>query len=141
MSAGSPHCVQGETWRDWASSIRQCWAKTQVIFGRISKSLAQTGSRMEDIVDNCKNTVAGTKRISCFLDQKPAEYNAQSMLGLLSIYNRLPAAIVERCGCVSSFQGALQDILVQRANAGELDWHRTFSPKVPWHSHPLTRHG
>ena len=62
-----------------------------------------------------------------------------SMLGLVQVYNRLPARIVEANGCVSSFQAALQEVLAQRAAAGCCDWRCTFSPQVPMHRHPLVQ--
>ena len=59
------------------------------------------------------------------------------MLGLVQVYNRMPARLVETNGCVSSFQAALQVVLAQRAAAGCCDWKCTFSPRVPMHRHPL----
>ena len=72
-----------------------------------------------------------------FPNWRPADYVSNSLLGLVSVYNRLPAEIVEASGCVSSFQSALQMFLSGKANAGCLDWRQTFSPRVPWHRHPL----
>ena len=67
---------------------------------------------------------------------RPAAYIAHSVLGLISVYNRLPASIVERCACVSSFQRSLQDLLATRANAGAADWTKTFCPRVSLRVHP-----
>ena len=60
-----------------------------------------------------------------------ATYLQYSMLGLVQVYNRLPACIVEANGCVSSFQAALQGVLAQRAAAGCSAWYCTFSPRFP----------
>ena len=72
-----------------------------------------------------------------FPGSRPADYLKHSMLGLVSVYNRLPASVVEGSSCVSSFQAALQAILVDQANAGVVNWAQSFSPRVPWHRHPL----
>ena len=72
-----------------------------------------------------------------FPNSRPADYVRNSLLGLVSVYNRLPAEIVEASGCVSSFQSALQALLEAKANGGCVDWRQTFSPRVPWYRHPL----
>ena len=69
---------------------------------------------------------------------KPANYIAHSMLGLIRVYNRLPAEIVESSSTVSSFQTALQDLIVGRASSGAANWSSTLSPRVPWYRHPLS---
>ena len=71
------------------------------------------------------------------LGSRPAAYLQFSMLGLVKVYTRLPARLVEANGCVSSFQAALQVVLAQRAAAGCCDWKSAFSPRVPMHRHPL----
>jgi len=73
-----------------------------------------------------------------FPSSRPAEYISNSLLGLVSVYNRLPAQIVESSGCVPSFQTALQSLLAHHANSGIMDWALTFSPRIPWHRHLLT---
>ena len=70
-------------------------------------------------------------------NSRPADYIKYSMLGLVTIYNRLPARVVEGCGCVPSFQTALQNMLTERANSGVENWRALFSPRVPWYRHPL----
>ena len=60
---------------------------------------------------------------------RPADYVKHSMLGLVTIYNRLPAAVVEGSECVASFQRALQDMLIDAANAGTPKWPTMFSPR------------
>ena len=74
-----------------------------------------------------------------FPGSRPANYIAHSMFGLVAVYNRLPAYIVEGCGSVSSFQAALQQVLGAWANAGVWNWERAFNPRVPWHRHLLTK--
>ena len=68
---------------------------------------------------------------------RPADYIGRSVLGRMSVYNQLPAEIVESAACVKSFQASLQQILVARAKEGAADWSSTFSPRVPWCNHPL----
>ena len=71
-------------------------------------------------------------------NSKPADYIARSMLGLISIYNRLPVEIVDGASSVSSFQSALQDLLRYMANSRVENWSQTFSPRIPWHRHLLS---
>ena len=61
------------------------------------------------------------------------------MLGLISVYNRLPAEIVESASSVSSFQSSLQGLLRYMASTGVADWAQMFSPRIPWHRHLLPR--
>ena len=70
----------------------------------------------------------------------PANYIRHSVLGLVSVYNRLPASIVEVSSSVSFFQSGLQDLLRHSAGSGDPDWARLFSPRVPWHKHPLSKY-
>ena len=72
-----------------------------------------------------------------FPGSRPADYLQISALGLVQVYNSLPAGIVENSSSVSSFQSALQGVLMARATAGCTDWKFTFSPRVPMHRHPL----
>ena len=62
-------------------------------------------------------------------NSRQADYIGHSMVGLVSIYNRLPAYTVEGSSSVSSFQAALQALLQSKANAGEAGWATTFSPR------------
>ena len=66
-----------------------------------------------------------------FPGSRPAAYIANSMLGLVSVYNRLPAELVERAGCVPSFQSALQGLLKDQANAGITDLSSILQSKDP----------
>ena len=68
---------------------------------------------------------------------RPAAYLDQSAHGLIRFYNKLPANIVERCSCVSSFQKSLQELVLHRAQAGHGDWELTLSPRVGSSHHPL----
>ena len=60
----------------------------------------------------------------------------RSALGLVTVYNLLPEALV-RLTEVKDFQKALQDLVKTRAREGCDDWHLTFSPRLPLHTHPL----
>ena len=68
---------------------------------------------------------------------RPANYIAYSMFGLISIYNLLPAQIVETSADVGSFQAKLQDMLVKRADSAEPDWKYTYSPMIEMRTRPL----
>ena len=72
-----------------------------------------------------------------FPNSRPPDYTKNYVLGLVSIYNRLPPDIVESSGSVSVFQGALQDLLCTAAQANAPGWEHIFSPRVLWHWHPL----
>ena len=64
------------------------------------------------------------------------ELRRRSALGLVKVYNSLPAEAVNQKK-VSEFQRKLQETLEERAEAGCEDWAQTFSPRVPWWKHPL----
>ena len=74
-----------------------------------------------------------------YLGSQPANYIRRSLLGLISVYNRLPAEIVESASSVSSFQSSLQGLLRYMASTGVADWAQMFSPRIPWHRHLLPR--
>ena len=63
---------------------------------------------------------------------------ARSALGLVRVYNLLSQELVN-AKSVSSFQGALQNIVKSRAAQGRPDWADTFSPRMPLLTHPLRR--
>ena len=65
------------------------------------------------------------------------DYVRRSIWGLITIYNLLPSYVVEECATVRDFQGALQDLVMQRAIAGCQDWQDTLSPRLPLAGHPL----
>jgi len=67
---------------------------------------------------------------------RPAQYIHNSLLGLISIYNMLPADIVEQSSSVPTFQAKLQALVKTRA-LSSTDWKATLSPRVPLHRHPL----
>ena len=69
---------------------------------------------------------------------RPANYIEWSVFGLIGVYNKLPASIVESCSSVKQFQGSLQALLVQRAKSGCHDWRHTFSPRIPSWRHALS---
>ena len=68
----------------------------------------------------------------------PAQYIARSVLGLVTIYNRLPAEIVDGSTTVKDFQSRLQHFMKQRACEGDERWGCIFSPRWALHTHPLT---
>ena len=67
----------------------------------------------------------------------PAQYIARSALRLVSVYNRLPAEIVEGSTTVSVFQCKLQQLMKQRACEGDERWPNLFSPRWALRIHPL----
>ena len=66
----------------------------------------------------------------------PAQYITRSVLGLVSVYNRLPAEIVESSTSVSDFQSKLQDYMKQRACSGDEQWPSGLAAVVPARSTP-----
>ena len=68
---------------------------------------------------------------------RPADCIARSMFGLIAVYHKLPAKVVEACASVSSFQGALQGVLLDRALSGQGDWKKLLSPRQHSNQHPL----
>ena len=60
----------------------------------------------------------------------------RSALGLVAVYNLLPAEVV-RATDVKSFQKELQQLVKARARANCEDWQLTLSPRLPLHNHPL----
>ena len=60
----------------------------------------------------------------------------RSALGLVKVYNMLPAHVVQ-AGTVKDFQSNLQELLKERVRSGCEDWAETFSPRVHWYRHPL----
>ena len=70
-------------------------------------------------------------------NSRPADYVKHSMLGLITVYNRLPRNVVEESFNVASFQTALQHMVLETANAGVHNWQTLLSPRIPWHRHLL----
>ena len=60
----------------------------------------------------------------------------RSVLGLVAIYNMLPASCVT-LNSVQQFQRALQKIVMDRATTGCGDWKDTLNPRIPIAKHPL----
>ena len=63
---------------------------------------------------------------------------SRSAIGLISVYNMLPADIVGADN-VSTFQQGLQNIVKKQARAGVDGWELTLSPRTATHTHPLQR--
>jgi hypothetical protein len=61
---------------------------------------------------------------------------AQSILGLVDVYNLLPAYVVD-ADDTSTFQGMLQQILVAAAEHNVTAWPNIFSPRNAIFAHPL----
>ena len=75
-----------------------------------------------------------------FPGSAPAEYISRSALGLTSVYNVLPASIVESSPTVSCFQSKCQALLRERAMGSCPHWDRLFSPRWAMYLHPLRAH-
>ena len=59
-----------------------------------------------------------------------------SVLGLIDIYNLLPAYVVA-ASSVKEFQGKLQGLLKQLAGDGVDEWDSLYSPRRTLHGHRL----
>ena len=66
------------------------------------------------------------------------EILANSILGLVDVYNLLPGHIVEM-STVSNFQKALQKHLIEMAKINQPGWQNTFSPRLAIYAHPLRK--
>ena len=62
----------------------------------------------------------------------------RSALGLVAVYNLLPAEVVT-ADTVKDFQTNLQDLLCYRATQEVPDWKDTYNPRVPLWRHPLQK--
>ncbi len=65
-----------------------------------------------------------------------SEMERRSALGLIFVYNRLPADIVAQ-ESVKGFQHCLQEFLKDRVSEGCLDWRDSYSPRIPAYRHLL----
>ena len=61
---------------------------------------------------------------------------SRSALGLVDVYNLLPAQVVCQKS-VASMQHELQALSKFRVRNGDSYWLHTSSPRVPLHEHPL----
>ena len=66
------------------------------------------------------------------------EILANSILGLVDVYNLLPGHIVEM-NTVSNLQKALQKHLIEMAKINQPGWQNTFSPRLAIYAHPLRK--
>ena len=64
------------------------------------------------------------------------ELVSNSILGLVDIYNLLPAGVVAAT-TVRNFQQRLQGMLKVCASEGHADWERLFSPRSTLYNHRL----
>ena len=69
-------------------------------------------------------------------DRHFLEIERRSALGLIWVYNRLPAEIVYY-DTVKGFQTALQKLLIERLISGCDDWKGIYSPRIRAYAHPL----
>ena len=74
-----------------------------------------------------------------YKDGHHTDYIGRSSLGLVSVYNLLPWNTVVMDD-VSKFQGALQNLVKERAIAGDCRWDELFSPRIEMGHHPLMLH-
>ena len=56
------------------------------------------------------------------LGSRPADHILNSMLGLVTVYNRLPEEVVESSPSVAIFHSALQQVVNEHASIGRSDW-------------------
>ena len=66
----------------------------------------------------------------------PAAYVQRSVLGIVRIYNKLPAHIVA-CSPVSDFQSSLQRLLCDAASHDYMMWRHMLSVRIQSWEHPL----
>ena len=92
-----------------------------------------TASRVTRLAQNRHNRQLKEYRSGQFL-----EILRRSALGLVAVYNLLPAEVVA-ADTVKDFQRQLQDLLCYRAVRDEEDWKETYSPRVPLWRHPLQK--
>ncbi len=65
------------------------------------------------------------KQLHCSIEPGSSGMMKRSLFGLVRVYNRLPAEVVDACS-VKSFQTSLQNRLKNAANSGEASWERMF---------------
>ena len=78
-------------------------------------------------------------QLRSIVDGHQKEIAQRSMLGMIDVYNILPASIVEQCPCVKSFQSALQTLASKCASRGVDEWHHMYSSRFRMHVHPLVQ--
>ena len=76
-------------------------------------------------------------QVRSIIDGHQKDLARRSLLGMLDVYNLLPASIVEQCSSVSAFQSALQKMAFEFAMSGVEEWERLFSSRHCLHVHPL----
>ncbi len=69
------------------------------------------------------------------------DYVSRSALGLCTVYNLLPADIVEGSSNVKVFQHKLQQLVKDACRGGCPHWEMIFSPRWETARHPLQRQG
>ena len=76
------------------------------------------------------------KQLQDFRERSHLNVVRRSALGLVAVYNLLPAQVVHST-TVKDFQVQLQELVKQRAAGGCEDWELSLSPRVPLYRHPL----
>ena len=76
-------------------------------------------------------------QLCSIIDGTQKEIARRSLLGMVDVYNILPASIVERSACVKSFQASLQELISDCAAAETDGWQRLLSPRHTLYNHPL----
>ena len=109
------------------------------VLGKGPAHFKEIFKRSEEACTSGRTTRLANRRHGLQLQEYRGSQNfiKQSILGLVTVYNLLPARIVEGCKSVRNFQGALQQLVKDRATAGMEDWETTFSPRLDFNGHPL----
>ena len=93
-----------------------------------------------ETVPRATSTRRGIRHSFQLIEWQPGrdlEVMRRSALGMIRVYNMLPQEVVEKAE-VKAFQSALTQLLRDRVNGGDDNWHRLFSPRHRlFQSHPL----
>ena len=116
-------------WQCWECCIEQRWEKAQTIF---NDSLKYPEPSHCTRSGSCRHN----RQFVDIKDRHFLEIERRSALGLIWVYNRLPAEIVY-CDTVKGFQTALQQLLIERLISGCDDSKGTYSPRIRAYAHPL----
>ena len=90
----------------------------------------------DEVSSNARNR--HWKQIVSHRQGKFLELLANSILGMIDIYNLLPAYTVEATN-VKEFQHRLQGMVKDAANAKESEWQNLFCLRKPLHSHAVKK--
>ena len=76
-------------------------------------------------------------QLCSIIDGSQKDIARRSLLGLIDVYNLLPASIVEQNSSVQMFQSSLQAMIVDAAASATDGWQHLLSPRHPLYLHPL----